>query len=312
LMGLLIPAVNSVRESSRLMQCRGNLRQLAQACTNYANASGVMPAEGASGRFGIPDFSGIGVGGGWLFRILPFVEQQSLFDLGTGLTGASQDAAVRSRVGTPVSLFTCSTRGPALFTAPPVMSGISYTIPTSNTSANANRAINPGPPSLARSDYAGSGGFSQYGLTEGVFGRNAWSDSARMLEEIKDGLSNVFLCGERYLPPDEYRPEQPSSPLTWVTGRRNCNDRGWSVGAKGDVYAAAVDGSTLQPPLPDTAGVPNCTVITRVGRFGSPHSGVPMAMVDGSVRMVSFNVSPGLFGSLCVIDDNAGSIDQLK
>jgi len=133
-----------------------------------------------------------------------------------------------------------------------------------------------------------------------------------MLEELVDGQSNVFLCGERYLPPDEYRPAPRSSPVEWVTGRRNCNDKGWSVGAKGDVYAAAFhqSGSVIQPPLPDTAGVPNCTVVTTVGRFGSPHAGVPMAMVDGSVRLVDFSVTPALFVQLFHFSDG-GAADAL-
>lgn len=323
LIGLLIPAVNSVRESARLMQCRGNLRQVAQACMNYANASGVMPTAGTSGRLGDSNSDGmnwtpaqkLSARGGWLYLILPFIEQQPLYDLGAGLTGGSLAAAVATRIQTPVALYTCASRGSALFVTPPIVAwqtaypGISY-----STASGQGLSAAVLPPFLARSDFAGCWA-GQGDNSNAALGRNPWSDTGRMLEEIKDGQANVFLCGERYLRPEEYRPEPLSSPTEWVSGRRVCNDKGWSVCHEGDVYASGgLSTTNLAPPVHDSAGLPSClTTDSRwAGRFGSPHAGVPMATVDGAVRLVSFDVSPAVFYRMCVINDGAGAADELE
>jgi len=333
LMALLIPAVGAVRESARAMQCRGNLRQLALGCTGYANANGFLPTPGDENAslLGNPNaLTNTTVGalaGPWLYLILPFVGQLEVYELGTGLTGASLDTAMRARVSTSVAVFTCGARGSPLFQAPPVVAwtvrypGISYRY---NNSAGARVNFNPVPPGapagttakLARTDYAGCwAGLSRHnggalGMVGGPGG--TWLIRGRLIRAIKDGQSNVFLCGERYLSPDEYRPASQPSPTAWVDNRRECNNQGWSACAAGDTYATGRNGATNLPPLPDKRGIEVCgTGQPNAGRFGSAHTTTPMALVDGSVRMVSFNVSPGLFAALCTIDDG-GAVDQLR
>jgi len=110
------------------------------------------------------------------------------------------------------------------------------------------------------------------------------------MASLRDGYSNVFLCGERYLAPEQYRP----TPAGIVI----CNDRGWSVGREADVYATvAINATTPVPPMRDTAGLNRCTSTNQAdaGSFGGPHDGVVMAMCDGAVRVVDFNVDPAVF-----------------
>lgn len=315
LLGLLLPAITAIRESGRLMQCRGNLRELARACASYTSANGHLPTPGNSGRLGRSTHP---TECGWLFLILPFVEQQPLYDLGASSTGATLSQEVSRRVATPVEVFTCTNRGPALFTAPPVVDwkiahpGISYQLA-------GGAGVSPPPPTLARTDFAGcwenrDGGTSN-GALETLAGRG------RLLASIIDGQANAFLCGERFLPPAEYRPAPRSSPAEWVTARRECNNKGWSVASEGDVYAAgtseAVSGvRSPLPPLSDaTTGVASCLSDSRwAGRFGSPHRGVPMAMVDGSVHVVRFDISPAVFADLCNVrnEGNYATVDDLE
>lgn len=67
LIGMLLPAVQSVREAARQASCKNNLRQLALGCLNY---------ESAHGRF--PQGCLMGQGAGWSAYILPFIEQNNL------------------------------------------------------------------------------------------------------------------------------------------------------------------------------------------------------------------------------------------
>jgi prepilin-type N-terminal cleavage/methylation domain-containing protein/prepilin-type processing-associated H-X9-DG protein len=69
LIGLLLPAVQKVRESAARMSCTNNLKQIALAAHNFQDANQVLP----------PGFTSQGVGP--LVRLLPFLEQDSQFKL---------------------------------------------------------------------------------------------------------------------------------------------------------------------------------------------------------------------------------------
>jgi prepilin-type N-terminal cleavage/methylation domain-containing protein len=301
LMALLVPAVQSAREAARRMQCQGNLRQLALACRSYATRQGENPALPPTGNDSFPRMGDPNVvpSGGWLYAILPFVEQQPLSDLGLGLTGTALNAAITTRVGTPLSLYVCPNRGPALFDTPAV---------AFQTGNGTN--INPRPPRAARSDYAGC--YSARGIRVTGGGQGAldyWdysSQAPRQLRSITDGAANVFLCGERYLDPDQYRP--PASV------NAECNNRGWSAPAEGDVYSTVSEANgTPIPPLSDTIGVSRCTTDSRLpGTFGGPHVVQYMAMVDGAVRAVGFEIDPAIFKALGNISDGRGTVDDLQ
>lgn len=81
LVGLLLPAVQAAREAARRMQCSNNLKQLSLAALNYESAFKKFPALGHSGQGNAAP--GMGAGAGWPYAwtisILPFIEQNSLY-----------------------------------------------------------------------------------------------------------------------------------------------------------------------------------------------------------------------------------------
>ena len=89
LISLLLPAVQAAREAARRAQCVNNLKQLALGCLNCESAIKALPASGWIGIcLGHPD-AGVGMQqpGGWLFNIMPYIEESTLYKAQQGLTG---------------------------------------------------------------------------------------------------------------------------------------------------------------------------------------------------------------------------------
>ena len=293
LIALLLPAVQAAREAARQVQCKNNLKQLALGCLQHEQTHGFFPTGGWGDDWtGDPD-QGFGKEqpGGWLFTVLPYVEQQALFDMGaTGTFNqwplpASKRAALTQRNQIPISLFFCPTR------RQPVAGPCSR-----NHFYNANV-----PPTLNRNDYAAnSGAFylppgqpdangyvntTYTAATDSLWWPVGWYDgitaprSMVKMIDITDGTSNTYLIGEKYLNPDCY-----------YTGLDYGDDEGCFSGFNGDQnrwtrYVPDPDNPIADRPMQDTSGYWAYHV------FGSAHAvGVHMALCDGSVHLINYTI----------------------
>ena len=108
LIGLLLPAVQSVREAARRTQCMNNLRQVGLATISFHDSQGAFPpARTATSNQVLPLFAKNGPAS-WVVRILPFIEQNNLYkqwDL-TDLYENQPEVAI----ATPVSTMLCPSR----------------------------------------------------------------------------------------------------------------------------------------------------------------------------------------------------------
>ena len=107
LIGMLLPAVQQVREAARRTSCLNNLRQLGLACHNYASSFQVFPTAGGSAAHFDQELFRPELGfenAGWMYQLLPHIEQNNLADsrVSVGLLAMSE---------AKVPIFNCPSRG---------------------------------------------------------------------------------------------------------------------------------------------------------------------------------------------------------
>jgi prepilin-type N-terminal cleavage/methylation domain-containing protein len=284
LVALLLPAVQSAREAARRTQCKSHLKQLSLAFMNHESSTGEFPGGGWGQLWvGIPE-RGLGLKqpGGWAYQILPFIEEQALFDLGSGLSGAARREAFVQRLTTPLAIHHCPSRRLAL----PYPYGLRHSILPLNLPSS-------GVSSAGKTDYAASIGdaldtccpvepMSLEQFDSGAFTPPDLPDhtgisfayTAVDLGHITDGTSNTYCVGEKYLTPDSYFDgASPGDNATIYNGHNS------------DLYRST--NLRFGAPLQDRPGL----AIKQV--FGSVHAaGCHMAMCDGSVRTIAYDIDP--------------------
>jgi prepilin-type N-terminal cleavage/methylation domain-containing protein len=309
LIGLLLPAVQSAREAARRTQCKNHLKQLGLGCITHLDARRSLPSGGWGSKYTADANRGSGPDqpGSWYYGILPYIEQQSLADLGKGLavtSGAFRTASIQLHQS-PVPAFHCPTRRAA------------KTYPHSWGTLNAQTWVQ----SLAevvKGDYAANSGDSLthagVGFSSDVFwlpasytslGTPSWTitddPKTRFYQtgvifyrsdirpkDISDGMSKTYLIGEKFLSPDGYAAMLPGG-----NGRYGDNQGAWS-GYEWDNHRVAWNpASSYQQqdyqPRQDTPGVDNPGFLA----FGSAHpGGMNMVNCDGSVQSVSYDIDP--------------------
>jgi prepilin-type N-terminal cleavage/methylation domain-containing protein/prepilin-type processing-associated H-X9-DG protein len=296
LMALLLPAVQSAREAGRRVQCANNLRQIALACSSHLEQLGTFPSAGWGWKDG-PDPDGgyhERQSGGWLYNILDFAELSAVRQVGVGLSGSAKRAAIRSVVERPVPLYFCPTRSGPLtipYTSiydlnncdrPSVFAPAHY---VGSRGTGPNWFLWEGSATWTDAEWQRKDGYPHRvpGVNDGQYVTGVLAILGRVrAAHVRDGLSNTFLAGEKYLNPDNY-----------ATADNGCNDQGWTVGFDYDTLAhtGSHDG-TVYPPLQDTRGI-------GASLFGSAHPTVfNMAFCDGSVRALSYLIDGSTFRAM--------------
>ncbi len=198
LIGLLLPAVQKVREAAARMTCQNNLKQLGIGLHNHHDAIGTLPTShsyGGEGPAPVPPHTGRG----WIIATLPYLEQANLYqglepsrvgDLGSPSSGLYAGGAY---LQSTLKVLQCPT-DPAcaeLTIQPYQMPGLKQTNTNykGNLGANPMGGYNAGQPGVDAADRHNTTGCS------GLFYRNNYQEPIKFMQ-ITDGLSNTFAVGE--------------------------------------------------------------------------------------------------------------------
>jgi prepilin-type N-terminal cleavage/methylation domain-containing protein/prepilin-type processing-associated H-X9-DG protein len=266
LIGLLLPAVQKVREAANRAKCQNNLKQIGLAVHTYHDARGSLPPSRIAARWGT-----------WAALILPYIEQTAqaqLWDHRLNYYGQ-----VPAAYQTQVRIYYCPARREP------------NTLSVNNTNGDINQQGTNSPTPGAVSDYAASAGVTPPSNwngpdSNGVFViADAPADRSQFRSRTKfasviDGLSHTIMIGEKHVRVEDF-------------GIRTQGD--------GSVYNGdwAISWSRL-----GNRAIARSPDDPYNVNFGSYHTGVcQFAFCDGSVRAVTNTLSVGILGLLANRED---------
>ena len=283
------------------MQCGNNVKQLALAAMSHESGHGFFPTGGWSKDWlGHPD-RGFDKRqpGGWIYNILPFIEQQALHDFGASGSGTTIEEANAKRVATPLAGLNCPSRRPAAL----------YQLYDTTTQF---RLTNGPIIQLARSDYAMNAGdyrqqnndsVSPIDLQDGD-DLTTWANidmshqtgichqrSQVTMSDITDGTSNTFLIGEKYINRNHYTDGKDKGDDKTMYCGDDLDLLRWT-GINGSVGTSANNNLPRQDRSAIGEG-------NHVQWFGSAHAhGFNMSFCDGSVGTIHYLIDAEVYRRL--------------
>jgi prepilin-type N-terminal cleavage/methylation domain-containing protein/prepilin-type processing-associated H-X9-DG protein len=317
LIGLLLPAVQKVREAAARISCANNLHQIGLAVHNFHDTEGTLPINrygdySASSAFGGPYFTS----SSWSFLavLLPYVEQSNLYQAGniagsiqtakgvhpggaagtptlqnsSAISGVVKTYLCPSDPGSSIGRFAESTRYMRNPSGKYDVILVGLTSYKGVLGANWVYGIYPnGPPP--------TGGGDGFWGANGLFTLNSWQAPVR-LTGITDGTSNTFLVGE-----DLFDADAAVSTIT--------------TAGEGYAWAHSVE-ATLTCAIPPNAKGSNGLRVSykdwqNYHGFKSNHSGgVQFVFADGSVHFISDSIALGTYRALATY--NGGEVVSLE
>jgi prepilin-type N-terminal cleavage/methylation domain-containing protein/prepilin-type processing-associated H-X9-DG protein len=275
LIGLLLPAVQKVREAAARSQCANNLKQIALGVHAYHDASNSLPVSAGAGynyNSSSPQCWS------WLSRILPYIEQQNLYDqINPSPTNTTGTIGNTPLVTTGVKTFLCPSDqtfiGQTLTDRPNIAP-----TPVAPTNYKGVCGSNWGWGTYTNSVNGNTNGLDQgngiFYRTDGVPGTSG--HGPLRMTSITDGTSNTFLVGEDIPSVNQH--------CDWVSFNH-------STGT-----CAIPPNNGLQAGQP---GFNNPGDWGNLYSFRSRHTGgLQFAMADGSVVFISQNIDLNLYRAL--------------
>jgi prepilin-type N-terminal cleavage/methylation domain-containing protein len=282
LIGLLLPAVQKVRESAARTQCSNNFKQLGLAVHNYNDSNGQLPTlwyqnPSTSTYYNL------------FYELLPYIEQQNVYNkaLPTANNGRWWGWWVKSNI---VKTFIC----PSDYTEP------------SNLDTK-------GPDAWASGNYAGNVLiFDPNPVAVSPTGSPALGIGLNVNTAMPDGTSNTVMFGHRLKRCDSSNAWGGFTESDWAAYPRDADFGYWDVPGFGyHSYRTIRKSSTMWAGWPDytSSGSPNAGIPFQIaplngnciwGVLVSPHTNaMVVGLGDGSIRVVSQGISTATWYTAC-------------
>ena len=265
LIGLLLPAVQKVREAAARMTCTNNLKQIGLAMHNHHGVVERFP-PGFSSKSLTLNGDGTGPGWGWASHLLPHLEQDNLFRQIDFTKDITHPAHAGVRVSA-LKVFRCPSDSPPADTCD---------IPTAS-----------GVVKVAFANYVGMGGTFEVTAFPDTGNGSFYRNSRTRIGDVTDGTSSTIFAIER---------ESKRSPrTTWVgavTGSTNPPTNPLYDDEGPPTLVLTNTGSAGDGRVPNNA-------LDHVEDASSKHtSGVNTLLGDGSVRMIQSTINPKVWEAL--------------
>jgi prepilin-type N-terminal cleavage/methylation domain-containing protein len=262
LIGLLLPAVQKVRDAAARTQCQNNLHQMGVAMHAYAGANDSRLPAGFTSKPATVNGDGLGPGWGWAAELLPYVEQDNLYRQINPKVDIldPMHAGVRT---TPLKVFRCPSDNPA--------GGDTFEVV--GESGPLGR--------VAFANYVAVGGtYEVSGFPDtntGPFLRN----STHRITDVSDGTSNTLFVTER---------QSRRSPMTtWVGGVTGAHNPPLNPAFEEEgppTFVLTQTGDVAEARTPNNK-------LGHVEDANSNHSGGVLGLFgDGSVRFIRNSIDP--------------------
>jgi len=266
LIGLLVPAVQKVREAANRMSCTNNLKQLGIALHSYHDSRGAFPPGATTDS--APYGTGGGWGSSWKVFILPYIEQDNIYKAWQFTGNSGYTNATNMSTATPI----VHNKMIKTYRCP------SSSMPDFYASSNNNGAIQ------MLTSYVGIGGSSTdtgaiNNASHGIIaaGGSLYANSSTRFADITDGTSNCMIVGEqsRHLLSSTNQPVTGSYSAITAQG-----PHGWTMGVSSTAVGTAFNERHF-----------NCTTvrfqINQVGLDGGSASG---SATNGTSHNTGMNI----------------------
>jgi prepilin-type N-terminal cleavage/methylation domain-containing protein/prepilin-type processing-associated H-X9-DG protein len=345
LIGLLLPAVQKIREAANRMKCSNNLKQIGLACHNYHDTMGFLPTAGSTD--GKPFSSGPWPNGGegtnWAVYIMPHLEQGNIYnrltfngDSGWTDNDTQPNCSAKNNVSLSANIVIPIYRCPSDPHPPLIGNGSNVAGGSTRVTRNSYVAIAG---AVDRLDAAGV--FRETRNTDGSswsidFGITAWGGlivpaySSVTFASCTDGLSNTLMVSEqsaylRYANGNlggDYDMTTTANglyrghPGTYRDGNGNLSEGQPWMDSRGQTFTTIryrINQKTGWTPAQDNVGVSPSrwqSEGANVPLVSSHSGGVNALLGDGSVRFLRDSTDLLLLGRLATRDDGGvASVD---
>jgi prepilin-type N-terminal cleavage/methylation domain-containing protein/prepilin-type processing-associated H-X9-DG protein len=303
LISLLLPAVQKVRESAARMTCSNNLKQIGIALHSYHDQRGTLPpgyVDGNTNPDSTPD-NDLGPGWGWAAHILPYIEQENIWNQINFSKPVGMGVNVQVSQ-TTIAIYQCPSDA---FFYPLVFNVYDSNYKVIASVAHANYVACSG----WEECFNGAGGDPQPGPgNDGLSGRYGqagrgafYRNSTTRLTDVIDGLSGTIFVGER---------SGNHSPVTWTGAIPGGRCPAWMAGQApyspppGPAYDNADFGEAFVLAHANATHLPSAdNPFYDPDTFYSMHSpqGANFLFGDGSVHYLMSSINPTTYQALSTI-----------